>query len=398
MTVPDMPDRPSRGPRPSHLSQVSRQRPAHPHQRRLPGAHHSRPARRPAASAATPAHLAVAAAGLIAIALVTVLLVIPTCNRLTGLDRERVPAGQSVSVTIPEGASGNAIAERLYDAHVIDDVKAYYAEVKRLDAEQSLKPGDYTFTTGEDLEKVVRQLIAGPNADGFKVTIPEGLTVAQTAAQVEKAFGIKADDFIAQAKASSYVADYPFLEGVYDDSLEGYLFPKTYSFSKKPTADEVIRTALDQFKAETASLGLEKGANGLNAQQLVAMASLIERESAQAKERPEIASVIYNRLAADMPLQIDAAIVYARGGGSQAVTYADLEIDSPYNVYRNKGLTPGPICSPSLSSLKAAVEPASTSYLYYVASAAGDGTHKFSETYEQFLKDKEEYDQSEAGK
>ena len=121
------------------------------------------------------------------------------------------------------------------------------------------------------------------------------------------------------------------------------------------------------------------------------MASLIERETAVADERPLVASVIYNRLAIDMPLQIDAAIVYARGGGNQAVTYADLEIDSPYNVYKNLGLTPGPICSPSVSSIEAALHPADTDYLYYVASSAMDGTHSFSSDYNQFLKDREAY-------
>ena len=146
--------------------------------------------------------------------------------------------------------------------------------------------------------------------------------------------------------------------------------------------------------SETASLNLDKGANGLSAQQIVTMASLIERETAVDSERPTIASVIYNRLDADMPLQIDAAIVYARGGGNQAVTYSDLEIDSPYNVYKNYGLTPGPICSSSISSIKAALNPDKTDYLYYVASAAGDGTHKFSSDYEQFEKDSQEYSES----
>ena len=161
-----------------------------------------------------------------------------------------------------------------------------------------------------------------------------------------------------------------------------------------PTADDIIRKLLDQFVSETASLDLDKGANGLSAQQIVTMASLIERETAVDSERPTVASVIYNRLEVDMPLQIDAAIVYARGGGSQAVTYSDLEIDSPYNVYKNYGLTPGPICSPSISSIKAALNPDKTDYLYYVASAAGDGTHKFSSDYEQFEKDSQEYSES----
>ena len=124
------------------------------------------------------------------------------------------------------------------------------------------------------------------------------------------------------------------------------------------------------------------------------MASLIERETAVADERPLVASVICNRLALDMPLQIDAAIVYARGGGNQGVTYADLEIDSPYNVYEHLGLTPGPICSPSISAIEAALAPAQTDYLYYVASAAGDGSHRFTADYEEFEQFSQEYSES----
>lgn len=294
-------------------------------------------------------------------------------------------------MTIPEGASGDVIASRLSEAHIIDDPKRYYAAVEKLDAAMSLKPGDYVLYTGMDPEDVVRQLVEGPNVEGVKLVIQEGLTVQQTAANVEAAYGISVDEFLAQAKASNYVADYPFLEGAYDDSLEGYLYPKTYSLGDAPTADDVIRALLNQFVAETADIDYSATYNGLTFQQIMCMASLIERETAVEDERPLVASVIYNRLDADMPLQIDAAIVYARGGGSQGVTYSDLEIDSPYNVYKNKGLTPGPICSPSISSIKAVIEPADTDYLYYVASSAMDGTHKFSSDYDQFLKDREEY-------
>ncbi len=328
----------------------------------------------------------------LAIVLVAV-FVVPTVKNAFFPERETVEAGIDVSITIPEGASGDEIASLLASNHVIENPKEYYAAVTRANAESSLKPGSYLFQTCQDPDEVVQILVSGPNA-GVTLTIQEGLTVAQTAQRVEESCGISADDFLAQAKASNYVSDYPFLEGAYDDSLEGYLYPKTYTFSDSVTADDIIRKLLDQFQTETASIGLEDGANGLTAQQIVAMASLIERETAVESERPTVASVIYNRLNANMLLQIDAAIVYARGGGSQAVTYSDLEIDSPYNVYKNYGLTPGPICSPSVSSIKAALNPDSTDYLYYVASAAGDGTHKFSSDYSQFEKDSEEYAES----
>ena len=301
------------------------------------------------------------------------LFVVPAVSNFISPSTSSVPAGQEVQVTIPEGASGDVIASRLSEAHIIDDPKKYYAAVDKLDAAMSLEQ-DNVLYTGMDPEDVFA-LVEGPNVEGVKLVIQEGLTVQQTAANVEAAYGISVDEFLAQAKASNYVADYPFLEGAYNDSLEGYLYPKTYSLGDAPTADDVIRALLNQFVAETADIDYSATYNGLTFQQIMCMASLIERETAVEDERPLVASVIYNRLDADMPLQIDAAIVYARGGGSQGVTYSDLEIDSPYNVYKNKGLTPGPICSPSISSIKAAIDPADTDYLYYVASSAMDGTH-----------------------
>ena len=314
---------------------------------------------------------------------------------LAGDTVEHVPAGQRVTLKIPQGSSSSAIARILQQKHVVESQADYLAAVKKLNAESKLQPGSYAFTTGQDPIKVVRQLMAGPNLYENKVTIAEGLTVAQTAAAVEKALGISADDFKAQAKASTYAEDYPFLANAYNDSLEGYLFPKTYTFEKKPTADQVIRAMLDQFKSETASLTLTNGAHGLTSQQLISMASLVERESAVAAERPKIASVIYNRLNNNMALQIDAAIVYARGGGNSLVTYKELQIDSPYNTYKHTGLTPGPICSPSLSSIKAVLSPAQTNYLYYVASPKKDGTHNFSSTVEQFEKDRDAYNKGQ---
>ena len=336
--------------------------------------------------------LIIAIAVVLAVFAGVVFVVIPAISgAFAGSDEPAVEAGLEVQINIPEGASGDQIASILSQNHVIEDPQQYYAAVRELHADTQLKPGDYILTTGMDPLDVVRQLIAGPNVEGIDLTIQEGLTVDQTAARVEETLGIPAADFLAQAKASNYVEDYPFLEGAYNDSLEGFLYPKTYTFLSEPTADEVIRVMLDQFETETADLNLGEGANGLTLQELVSLASLVERETAVADERPQVASVIYNRLDAGMPLQIDAAIVYARGGGSGTVTYDDLEIDSPYNIYKNTGLTPGPICSPSISSIEAAVSPADTDYLYYVLSPDNDGTHRFSETYDEFLVNRQEY-------
>lgn len=341
-----------------------------------------------------PSPIAVIASILVAVAVVAavVFFVVPRVTEFFMPEPTPVgEAGQEVQINIPEGSSGDQIASILSTNHIIEDPKTYYAAVRQLGADTSIKPGDYVFTTGQDPIEVVQQLVDGPNVEGVRLTIQEGLTVEQTAARVEEVFGISSDEFLAQAKASNYAADYPFLEGAYNDSLEGFLYPKTYSFTQTPSADDIIRTLLDQFVKETSELDLEAGANGLSEQEIISLASLIERETAVVDERPMVASVIYNRLEENMPLQIDAAIVYARGGGSQTVTFEDLKIDSPYNVYENTGLTPGPICSPSISSIEAAMNPADTNYLYYVLSSANDGTHKFSESYDEFLQNRQEY-------
>lgn len=343
----------------------------------------------------SPVPVVIGIVALVAIIALVVLVAIPAVQGLfAGEEASSVEAGVEVQVNIPEGASGDQIASILSQNHIIENPKEYYATVRDMHADSQLKPGDYRFTTLQDPREVIQQLIDGPNVQGISLTIPEGLTVEQTAERVQSTFGISTDDFMAQAKASNYAADYPFLEGAYNDSLEGYLYPKTYTFQVNPTADEVIRALLDQFAKETADLSLDGAPDGLTAQQVVTLASLVERESSVEDERPTIASVIYNRLDVGMPLQIDAAIVYARGGGSDPVTYDDLKIDSPYNLYEHTGLTPGPICSPSISSIKAALAPADTDYLYYVLSASRDGTHAFSETYDEFLANKNAYSES----
>lgn len=329
-----------------------------------------------------------AAIGALALVLVAIVaggvLLVPRLLPGSGAPR----AGTPVTVEIPEGSGGDAIASALSKAHVIEDPRDYYAAVDALSAEQSLQPGTYSFTVGQSAEEVVRQLMAGPNVEGPRLVLPEGLTVAQTASRVEAALGIPADDFIAQAKASAYAADYPFLAEAADDSLEGFLCPKTYAFTGAPTADAVIRKLLDQYEAEYRSLDFEaaraslKAAYGVDMSDydLVTMASVIEREALTDEQRLNVSSTFYNRLKAGMPLQSDATMMYVTGG---AVTPEDLKVESPYNTYLNRGLTPTPICTPSLASLKAALEPASTDYLYFFITT--DSAY-FSATYDDHLK------------
>lgn len=332
---------------------------------------------------------------LIAIAVVAVAAVF-VFPRVFGGSGEAIEAGQPVNIVIPEGATGDVIAQTLVENHVVEDAGEYYAAVKKLGAEMQLKPGEYRFETLQDPISVVKQLVAGPNVEGVKLTVPEGKTVAQTARIVEEVYGIPADDFIAQAKASNYVADFAFLSEAADDSLEGFLFPKTYTFQGTPTADQIIRAMLGQFQVDVldaldfnAGLASIKARFGveLTAYQLLDLASIVEREGLHAEQRSHVASVFLNRLAgkgdfAGRPyLQSDATLMYVTGG---EVTANDIQtIDSPYNSYKNAGLPPTPICSPSAEAINATLNPTDSNDLYFFIT---QDEEFFSETYDDHQK------------
>ena len=289
-----------------------------------------------------------------------------------------------------DGASGDSIASILSENHIVENPKDYYAAVKKLNADMSLKPGTYSFTTLMDATEVVQQLMEGPNAGSDALTIPEGLTVDQIADRVAKAYdSISKEDFLNQAKASNYVKDYSFLEGAANDSLEGFLFPKTYSLGKKPSADDVIRAMLDQFNTEYKSLDFagceakikERYGVGMSDYDIINLASIVEREGLNAEQRAHVASVFYNRLAGKLDglcyLNSDATMMYVTGG---EVTADDLQSDSPYNTYKHEGLPPTPICSPSLEALKATLEPTDSDDLYFYIT---QDEEYFSQTYEE---------------
>ncbi len=300
-----------------------------------------------------------------------------------------VTAGQQVTVTIAEGTGGSEIAQMLADDGVISDASTFLSAAQKQNVDSEFKPGTYSFVTGSDVQNVIDRLIAGPNTSENSITVTEGLTLSQIANLVEQNLGISVADFTTQAKASNYVGDYPFLQGAVSsgsDTLEGYLYPKTYDFSgQSPTADTVIRAMLDQFQKEVASLdfataeaSLESGYGvTMSDYDVLTLASIIEREALTDEQRPKIASVFYNRLKIGMYLDSDATMGYVTGGD---VSAEDLETDSPYNSYLHAGLPPTPICSPGLASIQSALSPSSTSYYYFWITSFEE---VFSETYEE---------------
>ena len=327
----------------------------------------------------------------IAIACVVAFVVVP---RLVPTQEETqtqlAPERTEVTITIPDGSGAGVIAQILAENGLISDQSDFLAEVRRTEAESMLKSGSYRIVAGSDDTSIIKLLTAGPNASTAQLTIPEGYTSSQIAATVQDSLGVSADDFLAQAKASNYVADYPFLAAAHEDSLEGYLFPKTYDFSgsESVTADTVIRAMLDQYQAETSSIDLAAAAASLSERygidldenDVLTMASIVEREAVTDEQRPKVASVFYNRLRDGMRLQSDATLTYSLG---RAATAEEINtLDDPYNTNLYAGLTPTPVCSPSLASIEAACEPADTNFYYFFIT---QDTEQFSETYDQHM-------------
>jgi len=243
------------------------------------------------------------------------------------------------------------------------------------------KAGFYDLSPSMSSEEILQRICAGKVARR-KVTFPEGFTVRQMAERVEEELKLPAADFMAGATGARVkrAVSFPLPKG----PLEGYLFPATYSFPVGETpellASEMVAAFNDRFAVPYAA---EIRKSRFSVHELVTLASLVEREARVPSERSLIAGVMVNRLQKKMRLQVDATVQYALGKHKSRLLYRDLKVDSPYNTYLHAGLPPGPICNPGLDCLKAALRPAKTPYLFYVARA--NGTHVFTKTYQEHL-------------
>lgn len=298
-----------------------------------------------------------------------------------------VDAGRPVQVEIPEGASTARIGDLLVEAGVVGNANMFKLRARFTASDGALLAGVYDMRTGSEYADVIAQLQKGPATVYHTVTIPEGYIIDQIAERFEEQAGVPAKDFLALAKggAAVFAEDHPYLSDAYQSSLEGYLFPKTYSIKEGSSAQEVIEMMLDQFDAEMEDVDLAyPESHGLTLNDTVVLASMIEREAKIADERQLVSSVIYNRLRRNMKLEIDATLEYVLPGNRFRLRAKDLRVDSPYNTYMYEGLPPGPIASPGLASVRAAADPAPSEYLYYVLTGK-DGSHTFCTTKEEFL-------------
>lgn len=282
-----------------------------------------------------------------------------------------------VKVTIPSGATAREVAELLEARGVIKDALAFRLYTSWQKADGKLKAGVYLFKPGESLSEILKQLVAGRVMEA-EFTIPEGYTLKQIARLLE-AKGLVSQEEFWRAAAKPY--DYPFLEGIPlgPNYLEGFLFPDTYRIPIGAPPETIIRKMLDRFQEVYNEVSGQRAPGlELNTLQIVTLASLVEKEAKLDAERPLIAGVFLNRLRRGMKLESCATVEYLLETPKPVLSYEDLEIDSPYNTYKVTGLPPGPIASPGKLSLLAALNPAPTDYLYFVARP--DGSHEFSRT------------------
>jgi UPF0755 protein len=299
---------------------------------------------------------------------------------------EDAPA-ESARVQVVRGDTLSDVAAKLEEAGLIESAFVFELQARYERYGTEIKAGRYTFQPGQDSGEILHELTVGQAAPTITVTIPEGLTIGETAATVAADSSVRAREFEKAARRTDY--GYAFLDNPGVKTTEGYLFPAKYDFEKDVTARQIVDRLLEQYLLETQDLDFAEAKERLDLteNQVVTVASLIEKEAANPEEKPLIASVIYNRLRKDTPLQIDATIQYALKRPKENLSLADLKVDSPYNTYENKGLPPGPICSPGKWSLLAALNPAKTNYLYYVLEANGE-KHYFSKSYDDFLRAK----------
>lgn len=290
--------------------------------------------------------------------------------------------GAPVTFTVPAGASLTQLGPDLEKQGIITSTTDFHVYLRLHGISTALQKGQYKLRKNMGYSVLVAALSAGPTQTFEKVTIPEGLTVTETAQRVGGSTHITQADFQAAATVATAV---PRILQPGVTSLEGFLYPQTYFVSPQESAAQLVQEMVAQFATETASANFAAAPGGVTPYQVVIIASLIQNEAKVPDDGPKIASVIYNRLKAGTPLGIDATVYYGLDKPfGKPLTQSDLASGSPYNTRLKAGLPPTPISSPQLPYIQDAISPAPTNYLYYVL-GPDCKTHLFFSSYNDFV-------------
>jgi uncharacterized YceG family protein len=298
--------------------------------------------------------------------------------------------GEAVRVTIPRGASLSQIADRLEQAGVVEDAGFFQLRARLTGHTGDLRPGSYELKKDMSFTAALDALQQGVPPNVVQVAVPEGLSRSEIRPLTKGLRG----NYVRASRRSSKLnpAHYKAPRGA---SLEGFLFPSTYELKKGKPVKQLVNLQLGQFKRNFGRVDLSYARRkNLTPYDVLIIASLIEREAMVAKERPLIASVIYNRLHEGIPLGIDATVRFVTGNWKRPLRQSELANPSPYNTRVHAGLPPGPIGNPGLSSIKAAAHPAKTKYLFYVVKVDSCGEHKFAKTDAEFQAYVNEYNRA----
>ena len=283
----------------------------------------------------------------------------------------------SVKVTIPKGASLKEVSTTLQDYNIIRNERSFLLAVKTLGYEKDMPAGRFKLIKASTNFDIIDQLVNGIQVNK-RVTILEGWTIDVIAEELHDKIGIDQDEFKSACTNELLLWKW----GISEKTVEGYLFPNTYLFSEEEDVQDIIGRMINEYKQRiTLEFRDRMQELGMEEKEIITLASIIEGEAIYDKERAIISGVYHNRLNIGMRLQADPTIQYIINDSPRRLLNKDLKIKSPYNTYLNKGLPPGPINNPGIESIKAALYPAETDYIYFVA--RGDGFHTFSRTKEE---------------
>jgi UPF0755 protein len=274
-------------------------------------------------------------------------------------------------ISFPAGTGVRKLAAELKAGGVIRSSWHFVLMTRLRGDAHRLKAGEYRFSDDMTPDKILKKVVLGM-VDYRKFTLPEGYSMYQAAEMLEQKGYFKKDAFLEKCRDRVLLQRF----GLKESSAEGYLYPATYNLSRDESEEQLLQQMIGQFNKAYAAIGEVVVARRFSRHEVITLASIIEKEAVSPKEKPLISSVFHNRLRIGMPLQSDPTAVYGVRAFSGRVIKADIQRPSPYNTYLNKGLPPGPIGNPGSDAVQAAMNPAKTDYLYFVARQ--DGTHQFS--------------------